>query len=117
MDTDKTLKTVQEEKKNVPAREACDLKENGDGDSVKAHSPEALREVEELAVQCYGAVSFQVMDWLDHYEPDWIVQAMKMTSDKGKRSPSYTQGILERWRKEGGMDQPDEYDFEYTPIA
>ena len=114
--TNKNVQELEELKEERLAREASDLKENGNGDSKKQHSPEALREVEELAVQCYGAVSFQVMDWLDHYEPAWIVQAMKITSDMGKRAPAYTQGILERWRDEGGMDQQG-VDFDYIPIV
>lgn len=55
----------------------------------------------------FGSINMTVknilVDLLDHYPTEWILEAMKIAVESNKRSLRYVKGILENWNREGGM--------------
>jgi len=41
---------------------------------------------------------------LEDYSDEWVVEAIKRSADRGKKSLSYIEGILSSWRQKGAID-------------
>jgi DnaD/phage-associated family protein len=44
------------------------------------------------------------------YSPEWVTEAIKRASDRGKRSLGYIRGILQRWKVAGAIDDTQKPD-------
>jgi len=42
-------------------------------------------------------------DLIDDYSTEWVLEAMKIAVKNNKRTLSYVEGILQNWRRNGGM--------------
>lgn len=58
----------------------------------------------------FGSINITVkevlLELLDSYSTEWILEAMKIAVESNKRSLRYVKGILENWNKNGGMNLP-----------
>jgi hypothetical protein len=62
-------------------------------------------EIEKSAFALYGSVpTVHLLDWLGKWPPEWIKAAMLATEGRGKKYPTYTEGILRDYQKNGGPD-------------
>ncbi len=55
----------------------------------------------------FGTINFTVkemiIDLLNEYSTEWIQEAIKIAVKNNKRKLSYVEGILQNWRRNGGM--------------
>lgn len=55
----------------------------------------------------FGTINFAVkemiIDLLNEYSTEWIQEAIKIAVKNNKRKLSYVEGILQNWRRNGGM--------------
>jgi len=55
----------------------------------------------------YGTINHttsEILEQLTHeYSAEWVCTALRVGLEQGKRTLSYVRGILENWRKEGGI--------------
>ncbi|MCF6461471.1 Lin1244/Lin1753 domain-containing protein [Clostridium sp. Cult3] len=55
----------------------------------------------------FGTINFAVkemiIDLLNEYSTEWIQEAIKVAVKNNKRKLSYVEGILQNWRRDGGM--------------
>lgn len=50
-----------------------------------------------------GTVKEMLLELLDIYSAEWIIEAMRIAVESNKRSLRYVKGILENWQRDGGM--------------
>ncbi len=63
---------------------------------------------EEIAMRIYGSVPLgNLSEWCRMYPAEWVRKAMAVTERRGKRSVSYTMGILQDWQRQGGPDDDE----------
>lgn len=63
--------------------------------------------VREFEQNGFGTINFTVkemiIDLLNEYSTEWIQEAIKIAVKNNKRKLSYVEGILQNWRRNGGM--------------
>ena len=84
------------------------LEENREEESKE---PEVRQEVQDLAMQIFGHVPPNIANWVEYYDDEWILLALKKS--EGKRSARYTKKILENWAKGDGPPAKELKKIEY----
>lgn len=66
-----------------------------------------FKELAKLYEQCIGMPNGLTADWiksiLDMYGFEWCENAMLEAEKRGKRTKKYVEGILQNWKRDGGM--------------
>lgn len=53
-------------------------------------------------------ISDAISESIDELTASWVLAAIKLAAERNKRSWSYIEGILKKWRAQGHMDYPQE---------
>ena len=64
--------------------------------------------------QCGFQITSRAVDELnalsEEYSTGWVIEAIKRSADRGKKSLSYIKGILNNWQTAGAIDEPKKPD-------
>lgn len=59
---------------------------------------------EQCGFQINGYNSQDLIHLSDDYTEEWVIEAIKIAADNGKKNMSYIRGILNKWQIAGAMD-------------
>jgi DnaD/phage-associated family protein len=96
--------------KESKVKESKQLLQEGNEES-SCSSDESKNEIKEVyhAYQDagYGTINYTTKEMLvslvEEYGPAWVIQALKIGLKNNKRKLSYVEGILQNWKRDGGM--------------
>lgn len=80
----------------------------------KVNKPDAFPPAEPAAAvfQTFEECGFRIsphsserlIEMMDDYSEDWVIEAIKRSADRGKKTISYIEGILRNWEQAGAID-------------
>lgn len=80
----------------------------------KVNKPDAFAPAEPTAAvfQTFEECGFKIsshaaerlIGMIDDYSEDWVIEAIKRSADRGKKTLSYIEGILRNWEQTGAID-------------
>lgn len=80
---------------------------NEENDGRGGGEKDLIDVVNEFEACGYGQITARVreelIDMLDEYGREWVIQALRIGLEQGKRTIAYVRGILHRWKSNGGM--------------
>lgn len=107
------INTQRKEKKRKVNKSKVNKNNNNSSDSYPQEPVDNLQDenlaaiAKEFEKNGFGTINATVrdilIDFLDKYSVEWIVQAMKVAVKANKRTLSYVEGILKNWNANGGM--------------
>lgn len=65
-----------------------------------------FRLFEDCGFQITGRAAEQLIALSEEYSEDWVMEAIKRSADRGKKSLAYIRGILADWQVNGAIDTP-----------
>lgn len=61
----------------------------------------------------FGTVNITVkdilVDFIEEYSAEWVIEALKIATSANKRSLNYVRGILENFKRDGGINKGNRY--------
>lgn len=59
---------------------------------------------EECGFKISPHITERLIEMIDDYSADWVIEAIKRSADRGKKTISYIEGILRNWEQAGAID-------------
>ena len=59
---------------------------------------------EECGFKISPHIAERLIEMMDDYSEDWVIEAIKRSADRGKKTISYIEGILRNWEQAGAID-------------
>jgi len=53
----------------------------------------------------------EINNLVEEYSTEWVIEAIKRSSDRGKKTLGYIKGILNNWKIAGAIDDPKKKEF------
>lgn len=73
---------------------------------VEGDFSDVFQMFEKCGFQITGYSAEEILTLIDRYSDKWVIEAIKRSADRGKKSLSYIKGILANWEAAGAIDDP-----------